>query len=89
MDLSDEASLPWDGMRLWKGAIAERLDNETEVAATRFLIRCDFQYFVNFTHPFNAPVKERIERQLADGQLKALKTKWHDVTLPGEATAER
>ncbi|WP_025101544.1 hypothetical protein [Burkholderia sp. A1] len=77
----------WDGMRLWKGAIAEQLDNEKEVATMRLLVGGDLQYFVDFTHPFNAPVKEWIEKQLADGQLKALKTNWHDVTLPGEATA--
>ncbi|WP_205195366.1 MULTISPECIES: hypothetical protein [unclassified Burkholderia] len=42
---------------------------------------------MDFSHSHNAPVKEWIGKQLAAGLLKARKTNWNDVTLPGEAEA--
>ncbi|WP_186129816.1 hypothetical protein [Burkholderia gladioli] len=77
----------WDGMRLWKGAIAEQVDIDKEVGTMRLLVGGDLQYFVDFSHSHNAPVKKWIEKQLAAGLLKARKTNWNDVTLPGEAEA--
>ncbi|MCA7971456.1 hypothetical protein LGM42_16430 [Burkholderia sp. AU39826] len=71
----------------WKGRIAEQWDNEKEVATMRLLVGGDLQFFVDFEHSFNAPVKKWIEAQLANGQLKALRTHWTDVKLPDQATA--
>ncbi|MEK7888673.1 hypothetical protein AAB992_16315 [Burkholderia contaminans] len=77
----------WNGMRLWKGRIAEQWDDEKEVATMRLLVGGDLQFFVDFDNKFNAPVKKWIEAQLANGQLKALRTHWTDVKLPDQATA--
>lgn len=70
-----------------EGAIAEQVDIDKEVGTMRLLVGGDLQYFVDFSHSHNAPVKEWIEKQLAAGLLKARKTNWNDVTLPGEAEA--
>ncbi|WP_027795748.1 hypothetical protein [Paraburkholderia acidipaludis] len=72
----------WDGMRLWKGRIAEQLDNEEPGATMRLLVGGDVQFFVDFSHPFNAPVKEWIQKQ-----IKAQPTHWTDVRLPDQAEA--
>ncbi|WP_257128069.1 hypothetical protein [Burkholderia sp. MSMB1835] len=85
--LGIEVPAGWDGMRLWKGRIAEQWDNEKEVATMRLLVGGDVQFFVDFLHSSNAPVKKWIEAQLANGQLKALRTHWTDVKLPNQATA--
>jgi len=49
------------------------------------LITCvtgDVQFFVDFNHPSNAPVKEWIQKQ-----IKAQQTHWTDVKLPDQAEA--
>ncbi|KVG55087.1 hypothetical protein [Burkholderia territorii] len=85
--LGIEVPAGWDGMRLWKGRIAEQWDDEKEVATMRLLVGGDLQFFVDFENKFNAPVKKWIDAQLANGQLKALRTHWTDVKLPDQATA--
>ena len=72
----------WDGMRLWKGKIAEQLDDEEPGATMRLLVGGDLQFFVDFSHPSNAPVKEWIQKQ-----IKAQQTHWTDVKLPDQAEA--
>ena len=72
----------WDGMRLWKGKIAEQLDDEQPGASMRLLVGGDLQFFVDFAHPSNAPVKEWIQKQ-----IKAQQTHWTDVKLPDQAEA--
>src|SRR5471032_911402 len=72
----------WDGMRLWKGKIAEQLDDAAPGATMRLLVGGDLQFFVDFEHPFNAPVKEWIQKQ-----IKAQQTHWTDVKLPDQAEA--
>ncbi|WP_186133540.1 hypothetical protein [Burkholderia gladioli] len=42
---------------------------------------------MDFSHSHNAPGKEWIGKQLASGLLKARKTNWNEVTLPGEVEA--
>ncbi|MEK6347014.1 MAG: hypothetical protein V4764_06015 [Burkholderia sp.] len=85
--LGIEVPAGWEGMRLWKGAIAEQVDIDKEVGTMRLLVGGDLQYFVDFKHPHNAPVKEWIDKQVAASLLKAHKTNWHDVMLPGEGEA--
>lgn len=72
----------WDGMRLWKGKIAEQLDDAEPGATMRLLVGGDLQFFVDFEHPFNAPVREWIQKQ-----VKAQETHWTDVRLPAQAQA--
>jgi hypothetical protein len=72
----------WDGMRLWEGKIAEQLDDAAPGATMRLLVGGDLQFFVDFEHPFNAPVREWIQKQ-----VKAQATHWTDVKLPDQAEA--
>ncbi|WP_321884718.1 hypothetical protein [Paraburkholderia bannensis] len=72
----------WDGMRVWRGRIAEQWDDKGEDATMRLLVGGDIQFFVDFEHPSNAPVKEWIQQKVT-----ALPTNWTDVKLPNEASA--
>ncbi|MBA1360493.1 hypothetical protein [Burkholderia gladioli] len=73
----------WDGMRLWKGKIAEQWDDADASATMRLLVGGDLQFFVDFDHPFNAPVREWIQKQVT-----AQATHWSDVQLPSQSAAK-
>ena len=75
----------WKGMRVWKGLIAEQIDNEgnTVQATMRLLVGGDVQYFVDFDHVHNLPVKQWIQ-----SQVQAKRTSWSDVQLPHQKEAK-
>src|SRR5258708_137777 len=72
----------WNGMRLWKGKIAEQWDDAASGATMRLLAGGDLQFFVDFEHPFNAPVREWMQKQ-----VKAQETHWTDVKLSSQSEA--
>ncbi len=72
----------WDGLRIWRGKIAEQLDNESNVEkgiqATNILLPGgDIQLFINFWDPHNAPVAEYIKKV-----IKEKPTNWADAEIP-------
>lgn len=67
----------WDGMRLWKGKLAEQLDDAEPGATMRLLVGGELQFFVDFEHPFNAPVREWIQKQVK-AQARALFLEEHE-----------
>lgn len=70
----------WDGLRVWRGKIAEQLDNETgkgHTATNMLLPGGDIQIFINFRDPHNAPVKEYIDKMINEKL-----TNWKDAKIP-------
>lgn len=75
----------WDGLRVWRGKIAEQLDNESSLEkghqATNLLLPGgDIQIFINFRDPHNLPVKEYIDKI-----LKEKPTNWNDSKIPTQS----
>ena len=75
----------WEGMRLWKGPIAEQIDNAgtPREATNRLLSGGAIQYFVDFNHDHNRPVLEWIKKKVI-----VMRTNWDDVSIPGELQAQ-
>lgn len=73
----------WKGMRVWKGQIAEQLDNDGKNATGRLLAGGDVQFFVDFSNPHNAPILAWIKLEVT-----AWRTYWNDVLLPNEKQAK-
>ncbi|MGJ7525352.1 type VI secretion system Vgr family protein [Variovorax sp. GB1P17] len=84
-DLGISVPLDWEGMRVWRGRIAEQLDNEgTSAEATmRIFPGGDIQFFVDFDHAYNAPIREWISKK-----IRATRTHWVDVWLPNQKQAQ-
>ncbi|WP_445404741.1 hypothetical protein [Acinetobacter vivianii] len=71
----------WDGLRVWRGKIAEQLDNENSLErghkATNLLLPGgDIQIFINFRDPHHTPVKEYIDKM-----IKEKATGWTDAKI--------
>lgn len=74
----------WDGLRVWRGKIAEQVDNESgkgHKATNLLLPGGDIQIFISFRDPHNAPVKQYIEKL-----IKAKPTHWADAKIPQDVT---
>lgn len=74
----------WDGLRVWRGKIAEQLDNENSLErghqATNLLLPGgDIQIFINFRDPHHTPVKEYIDKM-----IKEKATGWTDAKIPSD-----
>ncbi len=67
----------WTGMRIWRGQIAEQLDNEGVKATGLLLPGGDIQLYIDFAHPHNKPIADYIERF-----VNVKPTNWNDVSLP-------
>ncbi|WP_290660722.1 hypothetical protein [Aquabacterium sp.] len=74
----------WEGMRIWKGRVAEQIDDKGDAAQAtmRLLVGGDIQLFIDFDHPHNAPIREWLKLQ-----VQAKPTHWKDVLLPSEKQA--
>lgn len=77
----------WDGLRVWRGKIAEQLDNESNVARgatpTNILLPGgDIQLFINLWEGHNKPVGDYITKL-----LKEKPTNWTDAQIPQETDA--
>lgn len=77
----------WDGLRGWRGEIAEQLDNENSIArgakATNLLLPGgDIQLFIDFRHPHNLPVAEFLKKI-----SKVMPTNWKDAKIPQDITS--
>lgn len=68
----------WSGMRVWKGTIAEQVDDKGDLATHLLLPGGEVQLFIDFTHPHNKPIAEYIKRNY----VKSEATNWKDVSLP-------
>lgn len=74
----------WDGLRVWRGKIAEQVDNENSLErghkATNLLLPGgDIQIFINFRDPHHTPVKEYIDKM-----IKEKATGWTDAKIPDD-----
>ena len=80
-------SVPSDskGMRIWKGRVAEQIDDDLKGgnATMRLLVGGDIQLLVDFDHLHNAPIREWLKLQ-----VHAKPTHWKDVQLPSEKQAQ-
>lgn len=77
----------WDGLRVWRGKIAEQLDNEDSIAkgakATNLLLPGgDIQLYIDFRDPHNLPVAEYLKKI-----AKVIPTNWKDAKIPQDITS--
>lgn len=59
-----EVPKDWEGLKIWKGKIAEQVDLENNLGTGMLLPGGATQLVIDFYHPSNVPIKEYIEKMV-------------------------